>query len=82
MKPSDLNFETWDELFDYILESKLNGQRKQSKELFNSMPEQKRAEFIDYVDDMYRYEAMHYNQVRELANTIKFYERTDPKDQR
>lgn len=82
MRPQDLNFETLDELFDYILESKLNGQRKQSKELFNSMPEQKRAEFIDYVDDMYRYEAMHYNQVRELTNTIKFYERTDPKDQR
>lgn len=74
MRPQDLEFETWDELFDYILESKLNGQRKQSKEIFKSMPEQKRVEFIDYVDDMYRYEAMHYSQVKELANTIKFYE--------
>lgn len=73
MKPSDLNFETWEELFDYILESKLNGQRKQSKEMFKAMPEQKRVEFIDYIDEMYRYEAMHYSQVKELANHIKFY---------
>lgn len=73
MRPSDLDFETWDELFDYILESKLNGQRKQSLEMFKGMPEQKRVEFIDYIDEMYRYEAMHYEQVKELANHIKFY---------
>lgn len=74
MRPSDLNFETWDELFDYILESKLNGQRKQSLEMFKGMPEQKRVEFIDYIDEMYRYDAMHYGQVKELANHIKFYQ--------
>lgn len=73
MQPQDLNFETWDELFDYILESKINGQRKQSLEIFKSMPEQKRVEFIDYIDEMYRYEAMHYSQVKELAKHIKFY---------
>jgi len=41
MRPQDLDFETWEELFDYILESKLNGQRKQSLDIFKGMPEQK-----------------------------------------
>jgi hypothetical protein len=74
MRPSDLDFETWEELFDYILESKLNGQRKQSLEIFKGMPEQKRVEFADYLYDMYIYDSMHYSQQKLLAQTIKFYQ--------
>lgn len=73
MRPQDLDFETWEELFDYILESKLNGQKKQSKEIYKSLSEQKQVEFIDYVSEMYTYEAMHYSQEKILAQTIKFY---------
>lgn len=62
------------ELFEYILESKINGQKKQSLELFNGLPDREtRQAFIDYVSEAYHYEAMHYSQVKELANTIKFY---------
>lgn len=80
MTPQTLDFETWEELYDYILESKLNGQHKQSKDIYRSLNEHRRAEFIDYLDDMYRYEAMHYDQVKKLATLIKFYESTDSRE--
>jgi hypothetical protein len=52
MRPQDLNFETLDELFDYILESKINGQKKQSLELFNALPDREtRQAFIDYISE-------------------------------
>jgi len=74
MQPQDLNFETWDELFDYILESKINGQKKQSLELFNALPNREhRQMFIDHVSEAYHYEAMHNGQQNELAETLKFY---------
>jgi hypothetical protein len=74
MKPQDLEFETWTELFDYILESKINGQKKQSLELFNALPDREhRQMFIDYVSEAYHYEAMHNNQQDELLETLKFY---------
>jgi hypothetical protein len=73
MQPQDLNFETWDELFDYILESKINGQKKQSLEIFNSIRPYKRVAFIDYISEAYHYEAMHNGQQNELAETLKFY---------
>ena len=74
MRPQDLDFETREELFDYILESKINGQKKQSLELFNALPDREhRQMFIDYVSDMYHYEAMHNDQQEELSETLKFY---------
>jgi len=39
MRPQDLDMGTWEELFDYILESKLNGQRKQSLEIYQALSE-------------------------------------------
>ncbi len=62
------------ELFDYILESKINGQKKQSLELFNALPDRgTRQAFIDYISEAYHYEAMHNGQQNELAETLKFY---------
>lgn len=71
MSPQDLDMGAWEELFDYILESKLNGQRKQSLELYQSLSEQKRVEFLDYLHDMNEQGWM---SGLDLAQTIKFYE--------
>jgi hypothetical protein len=62
-----------EEIFDSILEAKLNRKYKQSKEIYKSLSEQKRVEFLDYLYDMYFYDSMHYNQQKLLAQTIKFY---------
>jgi hypothetical protein len=62
------------ELFEYILESKINGQNKQSLELFNELPDREtRQAFIDYISEAYYYDAIDNDQQDELVNTIKFY---------
>lgn len=71
MRPQDLDMGTWEELFDYILESKLNGQRKQSLELYQSLSEQRKVQFLDYLIDMNEQGWMG---ELDLAQTIKFYE--------
>jgi len=71
MRPQDLDMGTWEELFHYILESKLNGQRKQSLEIYQSLSEEKRVKFEDYIRDMTEQGWM---SPIELAQTIKFYE--------
>jgi hypothetical protein len=68
--PSLLGLETWEQLFDYIYESKLNGQKKQSKELYKSLSEQRQVEFQDYLIEMFDQEFM---SAKMLAQTIKFY---------
>jgi hypothetical protein len=71
MRPQDLDMGTWEEVFDYILESKLNGQRKQSIELYQALSEAKRVHFIDYLIDMTEHGWM---SPLELAQTMKYYE--------
>jgi hypothetical protein len=70
MTPQLLELTTWPELFDYIFESKLNGQKKQSKELYQSLSEQRQVEFQDYLIEMFEQEFM---SAEMLAQSIKFY---------
>jgi hypothetical protein len=70
MTPQLLELTTWHELFDYIFESKLNGQKKQSKELYQSLSEQRQVEFQDYLIEMFDQEFM---SAEMLAQSIKFY---------
>jgi hypothetical protein len=70
MTPQLLELTTWPELFDYIFESKLNGQKKQSKELYQSLSEQRQVEFQDYLIEMFEQE---YMSAEMLAQSIKFY---------
>jgi hypothetical protein len=71
MRPQDLDMATWEELFDYILESKMNGQRKQSIELYQALSEAKRVHFIDYLIEMTEQGWM---SSLDLAQTMKYYE--------
>jgi hypothetical protein len=70
MTPQLLELTTWPELFDYIFESKLNGQKKQSKELYKSLSDQRQVEFQDYLIDMFEQQFMSSEM---LAESIKFY---------
>jgi hypothetical protein len=70
MTPQLLELTTWPELFDYIFESKLNGQKKQSKELYQSLSEQRQVEFQDYLIEMFEQEFM---SAEMLSQSIKFY---------
>jgi hypothetical protein len=68
--PTLLGLGTWVELFDYIYESKLNGQKKQSKELYQSLSTRRQVEFQDYLMDMFDQEFM---SAEMLAQSLKFY---------
>ena len=71
MRPQDLDMATWEELFDYILESKTNGQRKQSIEIYQELTEAKRVQFMNYLIDMTEQGWM---SPLDLTQTIKFYQ--------
>jgi hypothetical protein len=47
----DFDLSSWHELYEYILESKMNGQHKQSKELYKGLSERRQVEYIDYILD-------------------------------
>ena len=68
--PNLLGLETWHELYDYIFESKLNGQKKQSKELYQSLSNRRQVEFQDYLVEMFDNEFM---SAEMLAQSLKFY---------
>jgi hypothetical protein len=55
-----LEMETIEDYFEYILESKANGQHAQARELFGELSEGmqgQRAEFFNWVETTYYYEA-------------------------
>lgn len=46
-------FNSLDKLFDYIIISKIYGQHKQAKTIFNELPEMERLDFFDYLRSSY-----------------------------
>lgn len=74
MKPSNLDFLTWDELYEYILESKLNGQHKQSKEIYKSLSKQRQVEYIDWLRETLFYDDMPDSKLKEFQQIINYYD--------
>ena len=74
MKPSNLDFLTWDELYEYILESKLNGQHKQSKEIYKSLSKQRQVEYIDWLRETLFYDDMPDGKLKEFQQIINYYD--------
>lgn len=72
MRPQDLDFSTYEELFDHIIEVKEAGNVDLAKELFNSLTDKRQLQFIAYLES-FEYEAHHYGQTSELLNAINFF---------
>ena len=70
MQPTNLDFLTWDELYEYILESKLNGQHKQSKELYKGLSERRQVEYIDWLRETLFYDD---SKLKEFQQIINYY---------
>jgi len=48
----EFEFETEEQFYDYIIESKINGQQSQVRQLFNYMPENNQDYFLnEYLED-------------------------------
>jgi hypothetical protein len=74
MQPNNLDFLTWEELYEYILESKLNGQHKQSKEIYKSLSTQLQVEYIDWLRDTLFYDEMPDGKLKEYQQIINYYD--------
>lgn len=48
---------TLEEYFDYIIESKNNGQHSQSKMLFDEMSDKQKEHFFEYIEALYHYDS-------------------------
>jgi hypothetical protein len=53
---TEYGFETIDDYYYYILESRMNGQHKQARQLFADLSEQQQQDFLYYVGDFFAYE--------------------------
>ena len=53
----EYGFETLEDYFDYIIESRFNGQHKQARELFNALGNEQQGHFFNYYEVTYHYEA-------------------------
>ena len=47
-----LDFEYIEDYFDYILDSRTNGQHKQAKELFLKLSDKQKKQFFEYVSSL------------------------------
>lgn len=71
-KIKGLDFETLEDYFDYIIESKANGQRTQARKLFNELSDKQKKEFFNYVDTAYYYDQHDNNVVGMSAELVKY----------
>jgi hypothetical protein len=51
------DFDTIEDYFNYIVESKINGQKTQAKELYNSLSRRQKNAFIQFAEGVYFYDA-------------------------
>jgi hypothetical protein len=62
-----------DEYFEYIVESKANGQHEQAKMLFTMMSQAQSKTFFEYVDEAYFYEVDNDEFVSEMINFRNYF---------
>lgn len=65
-------FETIYEYFEYIIDSRTNGQHVQAKELYHLLSKQQRADFFNWAGETYYYEAQDSEEMCEL-NALRSY---------
>ena len=68
----DLDFSSRKELYEYILESKMNGQHKQSKELYKGLSDRHKVEYIDWLRETLFYDDM--PKLKEFQQIINYYD--------
>jgi hypothetical protein len=53
-----LDMKSIQEYFGYIIDSKINGQHTQAKDLFNQLSDAQSDEFFNWIEEAYFYEAL------------------------
>jgi hypothetical protein len=78
-----LQMESIEDYFDYIMESKINGQHKQARQLFSCLSlddgmqdKGQRSHFFDYVSELNYYEALHNGEEDPIEELKKYFNET------
>lgn len=74
-KLKELQLDTIEDYYEYILDSKTNGQHTQARELFKGLSEGmqgQRADFFEWANAVFYYEALDSDEMDELG-TLKQY---------
>lgn len=69
----EYGFETLEDYFDYIVESRVNGQHKQARELFNALGNEQKGHFFNYYEIVYHYEALSADMETTYVQELKDY---------
>jgi hypothetical protein len=79
-KLNQLQMESIEDYFDYIMESKINGQHKQARRLFFDLSmddgmqhKGQRSHFFDYISELYYYEAIHNGEEDPIEELKKYF---------
>jgi hypothetical protein len=64
-----LDFETIEDYFNYIVDSKINGNRQQAQELYNNLSTRQKEAFAMWYQIFYYYEAIDNDTTAELEYT-------------
>lgn len=67
-----LDFEKIEDYFDYIIESKTNGQRTQARKLFKKLSNEQKKEFFNYIETAYYYDQHDNNVVGMSAELVNY----------
>jgi hypothetical protein len=67
---TEYGFEGIEDYFYYIIESRINGQHKQARQLFADLSEKQQQDFLYYVGDFFAYE-VEYDPVAEIKTYLK-----------
>jgi hypothetical protein len=72
-KIESMGFDSIEEYFDYILESRDNGQHAQAKELFAKLGRKQVKEFFDYVETTYYYDALDDGETSGMVELLRYF---------
>lgn len=75
-----LQMDSIEDYFDYIMESKINGQHKQARQLFFCLSlddgmqhKGQRSHFFDYISELYYYEAINNGEEDPIEELKKYF---------
>lgn len=71
-----LELESIEDYFEYIIQSKVNGQHSQAKELFKELsdsPQGQRSKFFNWAEENYYYDAQDSDEMDELLTLKKYF---------
>lgn len=77
---NDYEFNSIEDYFDYIIESKINGVHSQSKQLFNDLSDNEgmqklgqKNHFFNYVNTLYNYDLSKESMIEFMDELIKYF---------